>query len=121
VVCDSQPAKTWLKTRVQACDAEPSAVNERLILRPGSRAYSLTFSKQIERINAGMSYRFRLRGTGFRHSWEKECKSEVAMAHATSVAREYARDSVYQDATIRVFDDLGNEVAIIPVSKSPRT
>ena len=42
------------------------------------------------------------------------------MAHATQVAREYARDRVYQDATIRVFDDLGNEVAIVPV-KNTRT
>ena len=68
-----------------------------------------------------MSYRFRLRGNGFRHSWEKECRPEVAMAHVTQVAREYARDSVYQDATIRVLDDDGNEVAIVPVSKSSRT
>jgi hypothetical protein len=68
-----------------------------------------------------MSYRFRLRGKGFRHSWEKECGSEVAMAHATQIAREFARDSVYQDATIRVLDGDGNEVAIVPVTNSPVT
>jgi hypothetical protein len=68
-----------------------------------------------------MSFRFRLHGNGFRHSWEKECKPEAAIAHATQVARAYARDSVYQDATIRVFDDLGTEVAVVPVPTSSRT
>ena len=64
-----------------------------------------------------MSYRFRLFGKGLRHSWEKECLSDTAMAHATQVARECARDGVYQGTAIRVIDDAGNEVAIVPVPK----
>ena len=96
-------------------------VNECSILCPGARGYSLTFFQQIERINAGMSYRFRLCATGYRHSWEKECTPKVATAHATQVAREYERDGVVGDATIRVLDSDGNEVAIVPVSTSSRT
>jgi hypothetical protein len=64
-----------------------------------------------------MSYRFRLSGNGFRHSWEKECPAPVAMTHANQVARQCARDDVYQGATIRVMDQAGNEVAFVPVTK----
>jgi hypothetical protein len=62
-----------------------------------------------------MSYRFRLRGNGFRHSWEKDCSTDIAVKHATQVASECAKDSVYQGAAIRVLDELGNEIAHVPV------
>jgi hypothetical protein len=61
-----------------------------------------------------------MRGNGFGHSWEKECKSEAAMAHVTQVAREYARDRAYREAMIRVLDDDGNEVAMVPVTNISR-
>jgi len=64
-----------------------------------------------------MSYRFRLRGKGLRHSWEKECRPEAAIRHASQVAREYANDDLYHGTDIRVMDRDGNEVAIVPVSK----
>ena len=62
-----------------------------------------------------MSYRFRLRGNGLRHSWEKECPAHVAIAHAVQVARECGMDSLYLGARIRVMDDAGNDVALVPV------
>ena len=39
------------------------------------------------------------------------------MAHANLVARECAKDAVYEGTAIRVMDDDGNEVAIVPVPK----
>ena len=62
-----------------------------------------------------MAYRFRLAGKGLRHSWEKECHAEAAMVHAAQVARECARDTIYQGVTIRVQDDVGDEIAIVQV------
>lgn len=41
------------------------------------------------------------------------------MAHAAQVAGECAKDSVYQGAAIRVMDDDGNEVAIVPIVTAP--
>jgi len=64
-----------------------------------------------------MAYRFRLRGKNLRHSWEKDCPPEGAMAHANLVARECAKDALYEGTAIRVMDDAGNEVAIVPVPK----
>ena len=64
-----------------------------------------------------MTYRFRLRGKNLRHSWEKDCPPERAMVHANLVARECAKDSLYEGTAIRVMDEAGNEVAIVPVPK----
>ena len=49
-----------------------------------------------------MTYRFRLRGKNLRHSWEKDCPPESAMAHANLVARECAKDALYEGTAIRV-------------------
>jgi hypothetical protein len=68
-----------------------------------------------------MTYRFRLVGKGLRHSWQKDCPTEAAMVHADQVARECARDTIYQDVAIRVMDDAGDEIATVPVpNKRPR-
>jgi len=64
-----------------------------------------------------MAYRFRLRGKNLRHSWEKDCPPAGAMTHANLVARECAKDALYEGTSIRVTDDAGNEVAIVPVPK----
>ena len=64
-----------------------------------------------------MSFRFRLRGRGLRHSWEKDCQLDVAIRHARQVAREYANDDLYRETNIRVIDQDGIEIAIVPVSK----
>jgi hypothetical protein len=61
------------------------------------------------------SFRFRLNGKGFRHAWEKECPLHDALRHADLVARECARDGIYDGAAIRVVDDTGKEVAVLPV------
>jgi hypothetical protein len=64
------------------------------------------------------SYRFRLNGKGFRHTWEKECRLNDALKHAEQVARECEKDATYDEAAIRVVDDAGKEVAVLPVTKS---
>ena len=66
-----------------------------------------------------MAYRFRIRGQGFRHSWEKECTLHVALIQASEVAVECARDGLYEGAMIRVADEAGREIAIVPVSNPP--
>ena len=63
-----------------------------------------------------MLHRFRLRGKGLRHTWQKECPPELAKAHAQQVAREYANDDLYQGTDIVVTKG-ETEVAVIPVSK----
>ena len=68
-----------------------------------------------------MVFRFRLRGKGLRHSWQKECQQDVALTHAQQVAREYANDGMYHGTDIRVLDRDDNEVAIVPVSKEALT
>jgi hypothetical protein len=65
-----------------------------------------------------MAYRFRLSGNGLRHSWQKECRSTDATRHAAQVAREYASDDLYHGTVVRVMDDNGNEIHVIPVSRS---
>lgn len=42
------------------------------------------------------------------------------MAHADQVARECARDTIYQGVTIRVMDDAGDEIATVPVPKKAK-
>ena len=64
-----------------------------------------------------MAFRFRLRGNGLRHSWEKECQQHEALQHAQQVAREYANDDLYYGSVIDVTDNEGNEVTVVPVSK----
>ena len=64
-----------------------------------------------------MTYRFRIRGQGFRHSWEKDCSLHVALIHASQVAGECAKDAVFEGAAIRVADETGREIAVVPVSK----
>jgi hypothetical protein len=63
------------------------------------------------------SFRFRLKGNGIRHTWEKECPLHDALRHADLVARECAKDATYDGASIRVVDDTEKEVAVLPVSK----
>ena len=65
-----------------------------------------------------MLFRFRLRGRGLSHSWQMECTPDVALAHARQEAREYANNQLYLGMNIRVLDPDGNEVAIVPVSKT---
>lgn len=62
-----------------------------------------------------MAYRFRLQGEKLRHQWEKECRPEIALVHASQVARECARDKIYQGSAIRVTDRDGNELATVAV------
>ena len=64
-----------------------------------------------------MAYRFRLSGNGLRHHWWKECRATDATRHAAQVAREYAKDGLYHGTVVRVMDDNGNEIDLIPVSK----
>ena len=68
-----------------------------------------------------MAYMFRLGGKGLKHSWQKECRREVALEHAQQVAREYASDGLYHGTDIRVLDRDCNEIAIILVSKEALT
>jgi hypothetical protein len=67
-----------------------------------------------------MAFRFRVRGKGVKHSWQKECGRAAALAHAKQVAREYGNDGLYQRADIRVLDRDGNEIAIVPVARPLR-
>ena len=62
-----------------------------------------------------MAFRFRLHGKGLRHSWEKECRPEVAIVHVTQVAREYAKDRLYEGTVIQVVDNEGNDVTAVPI------
>jgi hypothetical protein len=62
-----------------------------------------------------MPCRFQLSGKGLRHSWQKDCPPTVAIRYAALVAREYAKDRVYHGTAVRVMDNAGNEVAVIPV------
>ena len=64
-----------------------------------------------------MAYRFRLSGDGLRHHWGKECHFTDATRYAVQVAREYAKDRLYYGTVVRVMDDNGNEIDLVPVSK----
>jgi hypothetical protein len=64
-----------------------------------------------------MTFRFRLHGSKLRHTWEKECRREAALVHAEQVARECAKDKVYEGTAIRVTDPDGNEVATVAISE----
>lgn len=63
-----------------------------------------------------MTYRFKLHGKRFRHSWEKECERAAALVHAKQVARECAKDGVYAGSELLVTDAAGQKVASLAVS-----
>lgn len=64
-----------------------------------------------------MTFRFRLHGSKLRHSWEKECRPEVALVHAQQVAGECAKDKTYEGTAIRVIDPDGNDFATVAISE----
>jgi hypothetical protein len=64
-----------------------------------------------------MAYRFEMLGKRLRHVWEKDCTTHAALKHAEAVARECARNKVYDEATILISDDAEGVVCKVPVPK----
>jgi hypothetical protein len=62
-----------------------------------------------------MAHHFQLVGNGLRYSWQKECPPEEAVHHAKQVADEFAPDECYRGVSIRVTDDRGRELTVVPI------
>lgn len=67
-----------------------------------------------------MTFKFQIGGRGFRYTWQKDCQLHDALVHAGQVAGECARDEVYHGASVRVMEETGKDVAVLPVSPATK-